>query len=88
MASWRSSRSTCSRKRCVTGLHGMRVDRVVAGTPAARFGLKADDIITAVDDTPLYDSDGLVLEVGKLPVEAVTRLSIVRDGHRRSSTSH
>jgi S1-C subfamily serine protease len=66
------------------GLHGMRVERVVAGAPADRFGLKADDIITAVDNTPLYDSDGLVLEVGKLPVEAVTRLSIVRDGHRRS----
>ena len=55
----------------LAGWHGMRVDRVVPGTPAARFGLKPDDIITAVDDTPLYDADGLVLEVGKLPVEAV-----------------
>ena len=54
----------------LAGLHGMRVEWVVPGTPAARFGLKPDDIITNVDRTPLYDADGLVLEVGKLPVEA------------------
>jgi S1-C subfamily serine protease len=65
------------------GLHGIKVERVWAGTPAARSGLKQDDIITAVDQTPLYDAEGLVLEVGKLPVEAVARLSVVRDGRPR-----
>ncbi len=68
----------------LAGVHGMRVESVVPGTPAARFGLKPDDIITDVDRTPLYDSDGLVLEVGRLPVEAVTRLNIVRDGRPRT----
>ena len=62
------------------GLHGMRVAQVVRGTPAARFGLKSDDIITAVDDTPIHDADGLVLNVGKLPPEAVAHLSVVRGG--------
>jgi len=68
----------------LTGMHGMRVSRVVPGTPAARHGLKSDDIITAVDGRPIYDADGLVLEVGKLPVEAVTRLSVLRDGRPRT----
>jgi S1-C subfamily serine protease len=53
------------------------------GTPAARYGLKAGDIVTEVDNTPLHDADGLVLNVGKLPAEAVTRLSVLRDGKTR-----
>ncbi|MGO8689567.1 MAG: trypsin-like peptidase domain-containing protein [Thermoguttaceae bacterium] len=68
----------------LSGVHGMRVDGVMPGTPAARFGLKTDDVITDVDQTPLYDADGLVLAVGKQPVESVTRLSILRDGQRRT----
>ncbi len=33
----------------LAGLHGTRVDRIVPGTPAARYGLRPDDVITAVD---------------------------------------
>jgi S1-C subfamily serine protease len=68
----------------LAGVKGMRVERVEAGTPAARFGLKPDDIITDVDQTPLVDADSLVLEVGKLPANAVTRLGIIRDGRRQT----
>jgi S1-C subfamily serine protease len=68
----------------VAGLHGMRVNQVVPGTPALRYGLKAGDIVTAVDNTPIYDADGLVLNVGKLPAEAVTRLSVLRGGAART----
>ncbi len=67
----------------LAGLRGIRVDRVVRGTPADRFGLRLDDIVTAVDGTPIYEADALVLEVGKLPVEAVARLSVIRDGRSR-----
>jgi S1-C subfamily serine protease len=62
----------------------MRVSQIVSGTPAARYGLKAGDVVTAVDDTPIYDADGLVLEVGKLPADAVTRLSVLRGGSPRT----
>jgi S1-C subfamily serine protease len=61
------------------GMHGTRVHRVVSGSPAQRFGVRDGDVVTAVNGTPIYDPDGLVLEVGKLPVEAVVRLSLLRE---------
>jgi serine protease Do len=66
------------------GMQGIRVDRVVPGTPAARIGLEPDDIITAVGGRTIYEPDTLVLEVGKLPVEAVAELSVIRDGRKRT----
>jgi S1-C subfamily serine protease len=69
----------------LAGMHGIRVDRVVPGTPAARpGGLKPDDIITAVAGRPIHEADSLVLEVGKLPVESVARLNVIREGRRRT----
>ena len=62
---------------------GVRVSEVVPGTPAARSGLKVDDIVTAIDDTPVLDADGFYLEVGRQPAEAVARLDVVRDGQSR-----
>ncbi len=62
------------------GPRGVRVERVVPGSPAARCGLKTNDIITAVGDARIDDADALVLEVGRLPVEAAARLSVLRDG--------
>jgi S1-C subfamily serine protease len=45
--------------------------------------LKAGDVVTEVDDTPIYDADGLVLNVGKLPANAVARLGVLREGKPR-----
>lgn len=61
------------------GLHGIRVQRIVPGTPAERFGLRAGDLVTEVNGLPIYDPDGLVLEVGRLPVESRVHLTVVRD---------
>jgi serine protease Do len=69
-----------AQEEVLRGVQGMRVSQVVPGTPAARFGLKAGDVIAAVDGTPLHDSDGLILNVGKLPADAVTQLSVWRGG--------
>jgi serine protease Do len=66
----------------IRGLHGARVDRIVPGTPAELCGLRAGDIVVAINGTPIYDADGLVLEVGRLPVEARVRVDFVRDGRR------
>jgi len=66
----------------LAGMRGMRVQRIQPGpgTPAARGGLRSGDVITAVNDRPVFDADSLVLEVGRLPVESVARLSLLRDG--------
>jgi serine protease Do len=66
------------------GLQGIRPYRVVPGTPAARSGLRKDDIITAVNGAAIHDSDGLVLEIGRLPVEAVAHLGVIRNGARQT----
>jgi S1-C subfamily serine protease len=65
------------------GLQGIR-GRVEQGTPAARSGLRDQDIVTSVNNAPIYDSDSLVLQVGRLPVEAVAHLGIIRNGARQS----
>ncbi len=65
------------------GRHGTRLTEVVPGTPADRFGLREGDILTAVNGKPIHEADGLYLEVGKLPVEAVAHLTILRDGRPR-----
>jgi serine protease Do len=68
----------------LSGLHGLRVAQLIPGTPAARCGLKPGDIITAVDQTPIYDSDGLILNVGKLPPQSVSQLTVLRNGDERT----
>ena len=65
------------------GLQGIRA-RVVKGTPAARLGLREDDIVTSVNGATIHDSDSLVLEVGRLPVEAVAHLGVIRNGTRQT----
>ncbi|HEY4760018.1 MAG TPA: PDZ domain-containing protein, partial [Thermoguttaceae bacterium] len=65
----------------LSGMHGIRVAQVVPGTPAVKAGLKTDDIIITVDDAPIHDADSLVLNIGKLPVEAVVHLSLIRNGN-------
>ncbi len=65
------------------GLHGIRVERVEPGARAETFGIKIDDIVTSVNEKPIYNADDLVREVGQLPVEATAKLSVLRDGHER-----
>ncbi|MGQ9576796.1 MAG: trypsin-like peptidase domain-containing protein [Thermoguttaceae bacterium] len=57
---------------------GARVERVEPGLPAARAGLQPKDLITSVNGVPVLDADGLVREIGKLPVESVVRLGVLR----------
>jgi S1-C subfamily serine protease len=65
------------------GLHGIRVSQAVPGTPAVKAGIKFGDVITAVNDEPIYDADGFVLSVGKQPVESLVKLSVLRGDRPR-----
>lgn len=65
---------------------GARVSQVIEGSPADRFGLKQGDLITHVNDEPIFDSDGLLLNVGKLPPESSVKLTIERDEQVKTIT--
>lgn len=66
----------------LSGVQGALIERLVPGMPGERFGLEPNDIVAAVNGKPIHDANGLVLEVGRLPVGAVVRLDVVRDGRR------
>ena len=63
------------------GTTGTWVYSVLPGTPAAKSGLLPGDVITSVDGRAIHDADSLVLAAGRLPVESVIRLGVLRN-HR------
>jgi S1-C subfamily serine protease len=65
-------------ERATRGAEGTRVERVMPGLPAARHGLKSGDLIVAVNGAPVRDSDQLVRQLSKLPLEAVVKLAVHR----------
>lgn len=76
--------SNLTMEEIATGRQGVHPRYVYPNTPAAHAGLRRDDIITTVNDRPVYDCDSFVLEVGRLPMEAVARLGIIRGDSRQS----
>jgi len=62
---------------------GVEVVQVVAGSPAARAGLRPEDLIVAVDGSPIRGVDELhKLMVGDA-IGRTLRLSVIREGQRR-----
>ena len=64
----------------VQGLQGIRINRVVVGGPAQRYGIKSGDLVYSINGRSLHDADELVLEIGRLPVDGVARLQGARFG--------
>ena len=59
---------------------GATITEVLADTPAARAGLKKDDVITAVDELPVNDGIALIVAIRThLPGETV-EMSVLRGG--------
>ena len=59
---------------------GATITEVMADTPAARAGLKKDDVITAVDELPVSDGIALIVAIRThLPGETV-EMSVLRGG--------
>lgn len=73
---------TLSLQEQATGNYGTRVDRVIPGAPAERAGIQPNDLIATVNGQKVFDEDGLVLSVGRLPPDATVTLEVVRDSRR------
>jgi serine protease Do len=61
-----------------SGRQGVELARVVPATPAAGAGLRPGDVVTRVNDVPLYDSLDLMYQLGRLPAGAEVRLAVER----------
>lgn len=58
--------------------HGARLVSVMDGTPAARAGLRADDVVTHINGKALFDEGDLFWRIGVLEPGTTARLRIVR----------
>jgi serine protease Do len=75
------SHSTLERDRLYRGVQGAVVDRVISGGPASKAELRPNDVITHVDGKPVYDFDGLRLQVSRLPPGTTVTLRVVRQNN-------
>jgi S1-C subfamily serine protease len=66
---------------------GALVSQVVEGSAAERAGVKAGDVITAVNGRPVKDAGGLRNAIGLLSVGEKVDLSLLRDGKPRRVTA-
>ena len=69
-----------SEDRILRGESGALIQEVVRGAPGDRANLRPDDVVIAVDGQTIHDVDELMLQVGKLPADAVVRLAVQREG--------
>jgi serine protease DegQ len=64
-------------------LRGAVISQVKPGSAAAVAGLRAGDVVTAVNDTPVRSAVQLETELALLRIGDAVRLAVVRDGSRR-----
>jgi serine protease Do len=64
--------------------HGALVSDVVSGSPAARAGLKAGDVIVSVDGKPVADGDALTHAVSSKAPGTTMEIGAMRDGSRKT----
>jgi serine protease DegQ len=63
---------------------GAAVTRVLPESPAARAGLRAGDVVTAIDGRAVNSAADLANLEGLLPIDKRVRIDLVREGARRS----
>jgi serine protease Do len=62
--------------------HGVVINEVSPDGPAAKAGIKPEDVIIAMDGKPIKDGDDLVSRVAALPVGTQVPVSLLRDGKK------
>jgi serine protease Do len=65
---------------------GALVDEAQSDTPAAKAGIQAGDVITAVNGTAIKDSRGLAREISGMAPGSAAELDILRKGEAKSIT--
>lgn len=65
---------------------GAIINQVIDGSPAEKAGIKAGDIVLAVDGKKIRNAEDLRNRVGLLPVGKKVRMTILRDGEERKLT--
>ncbi len=63
---------------------GALVDEVQDGGPAAKAGLKAGDVITAINSDAVHDSRDLAKKIGAMSPGAKVALNVIRDGQHKN----
>jgi len=65
---------------------GAMVDEPQPGSPAAKAGIEAGDVITAVNSAPVKDSRDLARTISALAPNSTVKLDILRKGESRTVT--
>jgi serine protease Do len=63
---------------------GALVDEPQPGSPAAKAGMKAGDVIIAADGTSIKDSRNLAQKIGAMSPGSPVRLEFIRDGSQQT----
>ena len=66
------------------GTRGALVSQIEPGGAAARAGIKAGDVIVAVNGTPIAHAEELARNVARNPPGSVIDVTVVRDKHRQN----
>lgn len=75
--------SDLQRSLKLTNPDGVLVQDVTPGSPAERAGLKAYDLLIAVDGSQIATNDMFIREIASRPPGTITRLNVVRNGRAR-----
>ncbi len=60
---------------------GVLISEVVRGSPASQSGIRAGDILVAIDDKPLADSSTMLDTISAIPPGKVVVLKLLRNEH-------
>lgn len=69
------------------GTTGALINRVTPGRPADKAGLEHGDIVVEIDGRPVRTNRELIDYISYLPVGTNVRVTIIRDGDRRTLTA-
>jgi serine protease Do len=61
---------------------GVFVQRVIAGGPAEKAGLKAEDIIVAIDGKPIKNGQELIASVSETPIGSDMSVTVLRNNRK------